>query len=376
MTTPSIGSRLSVVAMILAGAVISACGSSSDSGGTNSPPPATPVISSFTASPSTIATGSASTLSWAVSGATSLSINQGVGTVTGSSTSVSPTATMIYTLTATNSSGSTTASATVTVSPGQPAPVASVAVTLAASTLAIGQTTTATTVLRDASSNVLTGRSITWGSASNSVATVDSNGSVTAIGIGTTAITATSEGKTGSVEVSVTNVTVASVTVTLASISIQAGQTTTAAAVAKNSGGNVLTGRSMSWSSSSPSVASVSTDGTVTALTAGTALIIATSGGASGAATITVTATLPAAVASVTVALEAGSILVGGTTQATPTMRDASGSVLTGRSVTWTSSNTGVAAVSPTGLVAGVEWGSATITATSEGRSGSVRWYR
>jgi hypothetical protein len=74
-----------------------------------------PVISSFAAAPASILLGGSSTLSWSVSGATSLSINQGVGVVTGTSTSVSPTATTTYTLTATNGSGSATATAIVTV---------------------------------------------------------------------------------------------------------------------------------------------------------------------------------------------------------------------------------------------------------------------
>ena len=74
-----------------------------------------PTISSFTASPSSVTSGGASTLAWNVIGATSLSINQGVGTVTGSSSVVHPAATTTYTLTATNSGGSSTASATVTV---------------------------------------------------------------------------------------------------------------------------------------------------------------------------------------------------------------------------------------------------------------------
>ncbi len=78
----------------------------------NNPPP---VISSFTAGPATILSGGSSTLSWAVSNATSLSIS-GIGTVTGTSKSVSPTQTTSYTLTATNTSGSTTAQTTVTVS--------------------------------------------------------------------------------------------------------------------------------------------------------------------------------------------------------------------------------------------------------------------
>jgi len=74
-----------------------------------------PVISSFTATPSTISAGGSSTLTWSVTGATSLSINQGVGAVTGTSVSLSPTTTTTYTLTATDSAGSVTADTTVTV---------------------------------------------------------------------------------------------------------------------------------------------------------------------------------------------------------------------------------------------------------------------
>ncbi len=79
-----------------------------------------PTINSFTANPNPITLGSATTLSWNVSAATSLSIDQGVGTVTGSSISVSPTTTTTYTLTAVNSTGSTTSPVTVIVNPPPP----------------------------------------------------------------------------------------------------------------------------------------------------------------------------------------------------------------------------------------------------------------
>ncbi len=79
------------------------------------PTPTFPVINSFTASPASITSGQSSTLSWSVTGATTLSLNQGIGTVTGTSRSVSPTIPTTYTLTATNSSGSVTSTATVNV---------------------------------------------------------------------------------------------------------------------------------------------------------------------------------------------------------------------------------------------------------------------
>ena len=70
------------------------------------PSPGLPVISSFTASPGSITVGDSSTLSWNVSNATSVTIDQGVGSVAAvGNTVVSPAATTSYTLTATNASG-------------------------------------------------------------------------------------------------------------------------------------------------------------------------------------------------------------------------------------------------------------------------------
>ncbi len=89
--------------------------------------PSKPTINSFTASPTTITSGSNSALSWATTGATSLAITPGTfaSTSASGSTNVSPTATTTYTLTATNASGSTTSTAKVTVTaPGGPLAIA------------------------------------------------------------------------------------------------------------------------------------------------------------------------------------------------------------------------------------------------------------
>jgi chitodextrinase len=82
-----------------------------------------PTISSFVVTPSSIIAGQSTTLSWTTANATSLSISPGVGTVTGStSTIVNPIGNVTYTLTATNSFGSTTAQATVSVTSDTTAP--------------------------------------------------------------------------------------------------------------------------------------------------------------------------------------------------------------------------------------------------------------
>src|SRR5207247_9995067 len=62
----------------------------------------------------------------------------------------------------------------------------------------------------------------------------------------------------------------------------------------------------------------------------------------------------------------------GATQQLVATLKDASGNVLTGRTITWTSSNEAVATVSTGGLETAVAAGSATITAASGGITGTV----
>ena len=83
-----------------------------------------PPIGTLSVSPTSITAGQSASLNWSSFNATSVSIDQGIGTVAASGTrSVNPTATTTYTLTTTNATGqSTTATATLTVSPAPPPP--------------------------------------------------------------------------------------------------------------------------------------------------------------------------------------------------------------------------------------------------------------
>jgi len=80
----------------------------------------------------------------------------------------------------------------------------------------------------------------------------------------------------------------------------------------------------------------------------------------------------PTPVETVDLVVPAPSFAVGTAIQLQITLRDASGAVLSGRTIIWTTSDSSVAIVSGTGVVSGVGLGSATITATSEGVSDSV----
>lgn len=78
-------------------------------------PQAVPTITSFGASATSITTGQSTILSWVVTHASSTSIDNGVGTISSTSVTVSPTVTTTYHLTATNPGGSATSAITVIV---------------------------------------------------------------------------------------------------------------------------------------------------------------------------------------------------------------------------------------------------------------------
>jgi uncharacterized protein YjdB len=245
------------------------------------------------------------------------------------------------------------------------APVAAVTVSLGSASVVVGTTTQATAQARDAAGLVLTGRAVTWTSSDVSVATVDASGVLRGVAPGTTTITGTSEGRTGSATLTVTQAPVAAVSITLASANVIAGSAVQATAQLRDAAGTVLTGRSVSWASSAPAVASVSSSGVISALTVGTATITATSEGRSGSAVLTV---LQAPVATVLVSPATTALQVGQSVVLQATLRDEFQNVLTGRNVSWSSSNGTVASVSSAGRVTALSPGAVTITATSEGR--------
>jgi CubicO group peptidase (beta-lactamase class C family) len=164
-------------------------------------------------------------------------------------------------------------------------------------------------------------------------------------------------------------VAVATVTVTPDSADVLVQGTVALTATTRDADGTVLAGRSVTWQSAHPAIASVSAAGLVTGVAVGTATITATSEGKQGTARVRV---LPVPVASVTVSPGSGEVPFRGTLALSAATRDAGGNLLTGRPVTWLSSDPAVATVSATGVVTGVRPGTVTITATSEGQQGQA----
>jgi uncharacterized protein YjdB len=175
---------------------------------------------------------------------------------------------------------------------------------------------------------------------------------------------------TSVVAVENTRAQVASVSVAIPQ-SLVAGQTARAVATPRDASGSPLADRPVTWSTSSASVASVTDSGMVSAVAPGTAVVSAVSEGVAGQASMAVVPPAPTPVASVDVSPTTATLQVGTTQQLSAVTRDANNNVLTGRAISWTSVNTGIATVSGSGLVRGVAAGNVSITASSEGQIGS-----
>jgi uncharacterized protein YjdB len=265
-------------------------------------------------------------------------------------------------------------------------PVVTVTVSPDPATVHVGSTysRTFTAVTKDGSGNVLTGRSIIWTSADQNVATVNaSTGVVTGEGLGSTTITATSEGVPGNASVSVDLVAIDSVVVSPATVTLSPGLTQSLTWAARDSAGNAVTGaalggRTPGWTSSQTAVATVSSSGVVTAVAPGTSVVTATIGAGSGASTIAVVAP----VTSVDFTAAPDSLILPGAVSGTVTVLGAGGA-LSGRTVTFSSAPSGVVTISPSpatsdgngqvaATITGIAPGTTTITATSDTKSDAV----
>ena len=204
-------------------------------------------------------------------------------------------------------------------------------------------------------------KEVTWKSSDTNVATVDETGMVKAVaaGIATITVTATDGAKTDTCQVTVAEpaIPVTGVTLGPKSLDLTIGGPTgllTATVSPANA-----TNKTITWTSSNPSVATVN-GGIVTAVGKGTTIITAATADGDITDTCTVTVRIPAS--SVTISPKTLSLTVGDTGQlrAAVSPSDASNDT-----VTWTSSNNGIATVNSNGLVTAGSIGTVTITATT-----------
>lgn len=254
-----------------------------------------------------------------------------------------------------------------------PADVKVSRITLSASTglaLTKGQTQKLTATVAPANA---TNKTVTWKTSDKNVATVSENGLVTAVGGGDATITCTA--KDGS-NVKAT----CKVTVTVPVSGIQLSQTSAALTVGdtltltKTIYPSDATNQAVIWTSSSDAVASVDSNGKITAKTAGSAVITCKSvsdNSVVGICNVTVKAKVQTPseikVNKITLNKTTASVTKGKTLQLTATVAPGNA---TKKEVKWSTSNKNVAMVSPSGLVTAKSAGTATITCTAQDGSG------
>lgn len=207
---------------------------------------------------------------------------------------------------------------------------------------------------------------IEWTSEDPSIASVDSEGLVTAVSEGTTTITATLEsGESASCNVSVSSsiIRVYLIKLNVEKISLKVGGTTQLSATILPSN---ATNKTITWSSSNSNVASVDKNGKVTAKAEGTAVITAKSinGVTAKASVVVVPKEGVFSLNKTTMTLKAGE-----TGQLTLSGVSASDK----GKVSWKTSDSSVATVDYTGKVTARKNGTATITATLNSKTVSCK---
>ena len=224
--------------------------------------------------------------------------------------------------------------------------------------MTIGQTVqlSATVTPSDA-----TDQSITWSSTKNSVATVNNNGLVTAVAEGRTTIKARVGGKTSACIVTVKKeiIPVTSISLDLSTLSLTKGESKTLVATVSPAN---ATYKQIIWASSDPNVASVNSEGKVSAVAKGNATITAQVDEVK--ATCAVTVTVP--VESITLNKTELTLKKGESETLVATVKPDDA---TEHTVTWTSSNSNMASVDANGKVTALSGGNVTIAAKAGGKS-------
>ena len=233
---------------------------------------------------------------------------------------------------------------------------------------------TATAFYSDSSSTEVSASAV-WSVTPSTAATITAAGVLTGVAAGAATVQATFGGKTGTLAIMVTatDLKLTAITVTAAATSVDVGNTVQLAAQGTYSDGSKAdVTKTVTWTSSAPTLATVSTQGVATAVAAGAVSVKATLDGKEGSVSITVTVPT-ATLASIAVTAPSSSVDIGATLAlvATGTYSDSSKKNISA-SVTWTSSDATIATVSAAGVVTGVKEGDVTIKAALSGKEGTV----
>lgn len=248
--------------------------------------------------------------------------------------------------------------------------VASVNVKLPATSLEVGQAANAAATAMNSAGQPIQSDTIEWSSSDTSILAVSNTGVLTARKMGSANVWAKSHGVSGKGSLTVTDSMPASVVVSPASAAAAVGATVQLSASVTTRTGRPLPGHAVKWASTDARYVTVSPTGLATGKLKGSAKIVATASKAAGTADVSVAA---AHIAALSVVPHAATISSGSKLSLTANALDSQGNSLSGRAVSWTTSNSNIATISTTGVVTAAKIGYTTITATSEGVTAASR---
>lgn len=241
-----------------------------------------------------------------------------------------------------------------------PGPTVDRVLVMGPSSLYLGQTAQFQAAPLSAAGDTLP-RPIEWASSDTAVVTVSATGVVTTRAVGVVSISALAEGKVGSAPLSVALVPVVRVDVTPGNIdSLYVGDSLQLEATPRDSAGGALPDRSVTWATSDTTKATVTRAGLVRTRAAGSFTVTATSELRTGGVFLYA----QYRVASLAMP-DSFSLELSRRVRIIPDLRSASGTHLSGRPVTWTSSDRAVLDVDQNGIVTPHVLGMAAVTARS-----------
>ena len=236
----------------------------------------------------------------------------------------------------------------------------------------VGQTVQMSATAFDAADQPIPNTVARWQVGDASRATVSTSGLVTGVAVGSTTVSATIGGVSGSTDVTVTEATPSLATLGLApeALKLAPGRAGRLVATARNFNGDLVS-VAVTWTAGDPAVASVDGQGVVTAHTQGSTTVTASAQGLTASATVSVDPLFT--VASLEITPTSATVTVDDTVRFQAVARDARGDELPGQLVAWSVAGQSVATVSQDGLASGTAAGETAIRATVEGLSADAR---
>ena len=269
---------------------------------------------------------------------------------------------------------------------GSRAPVATITLTPNRATLGVGRTLALVATARDVANNIIPAPGFTWTSSDPSKVTVSTSGLINAIAAGTATITVSAGGRSASALITVyapvaTAISKVSGDAQTGSVSTQLGSPLVVQVIDQTS--NPMAGHTVSWvvtsGGGSVSAGTTTTDADGFAQvrwtmgpTTTAQRLEARSAGLTGSPILFSATAVPANVATITVTPATKTLTAGDTATLTATARDPGGVVQPGVVFAWSSSDTTIAVVDASGRVKARRAGTATISATANGKTGSA----